>query len=359
MEKAKLIIISMMCLLIKSTLLFSQSELIYIVNNSFEEDHPWPGRMPYYWTDCAGFPRESPPDTHPNGYFGVTKMPHHGSSYVGMVVRANSTWESIGQRLSKPLKAGVCYKFSVYLALSPDYTAKDKTTQELVNYNKPVKLKIYGSKYTYDKRNLLAETNAVTNTTWVDYQFDFTPDESYSFIILEAAYLDKNPYNGNVLMDDATHLVPCNDVYAANLRWENLYKHPVSQDKVIVTNKIAVIPADKFVEGKIVPISGIKFDKGTSDFQPTAYEKLDQLFDLLSLNPTLVVEIYVHLDSKYASNAAEDLSKSRGEAIGTYLTSKLVDKSRFKIKSMDNAYPLPSKRLNGAKERVEIKIADF
>lgn len=102
-----------------SILAFSQGEAIYLTNPSFE-DMPRHSIAPSGWYDC-GFPGESPPDVQPNGEFGVTKPANHGATYLGMVVRDNDTWESVSQKLSRPLKRGQCYEFSLDLARSELY----------------------------------------------------------------------------------------------------------------------------------------------------------------------------------------------------------------------------------------------
>ena len=69
------------------------------------------------WTDC-GFKLETPPDLHGNqsNFFGVSRKPQSGNSFLGMVVRYNDTWERVSQELKTPLEAGKCYKMSIYLA---------------------------------------------------------------------------------------------------------------------------------------------------------------------------------------------------------------------------------------------------
>ena len=99
---------------------YAQGEPIHLTNPSFE-DIPRYSRPPVGWFDCAknfGFKGETPPDTQPSGAFSVSKAPYDGSTYLGMVVRDNDTWESVSQRLSKPMQKGQCYEFSIYIPLT-------------------------------------------------------------------------------------------------------------------------------------------------------------------------------------------------------------------------------------------------
>ena len=90
-------------------------ETIKLQNASFE-DIPrkgFPG-MPSIksWHDCglSKFPNESPPDIHPvlSRAWDVAKDAYDGNSYLGMVTRANDTYESLSQALSSPIQSGIC-----------------------------------------------------------------------------------------------------------------------------------------------------------------------------------------------------------------------------------------------------------
>ena len=70
------------------------SEIIQLINPSFE-DMPRHSKAPRAWSDC-GFKGESAPDIQPSGIFSVTKPAADGNTYLGLVVRDNDTWESVG-----------------------------------------------------------------------------------------------------------------------------------------------------------------------------------------------------------------------------------------------------------------------
>ena len=103
-------------------------ETIRLQNPSFE-DMPRKGvpGMPSIksWHDCglSKFPTESPPDIHPvmNNAWDVALQSYDGNTYLGMVTRANDTYESLSQALSSPIQDGVCYSFTAFLAQSDQY----------------------------------------------------------------------------------------------------------------------------------------------------------------------------------------------------------------------------------------------
>lgn len=190
------------------TSLFAQSEVIYLKNPSFE-DYPRAGRVPAGWIDC-GFPKESPADTHPSGEFDVIKYPSHGNTYLGMVTRDNDTWERVGQKLDIPMIAGQCYIFKLSLCRSELYVSRSRMYNRSANYTQPIKLKVWGGTAFCDKRDMLGETETIEHSNWEDYIFTFYPNHNHDYLLLEAFYQEPvpYPYNGNLLIDNASPIIP-------------------------------------------------------------------------------------------------------------------------------------------------------
>ncbi len=188
---------------------FAQSS-IFLENPSFEGE-PSPSRPPQGWYFC-GQPGESPPDVHPGGFFGVDRLAQDGATFVGMVVRDNGTNEGIGQRLSVPLQAGQCYSFSLYAARSETYHSISRLTGGPANYEQPVALYIWGGFANCDRRELLAKSPSIISSTWKPYTFSLLPGKAYTHLLIEAFFsIQATPYNGNVLIDQASPLTlaPC------------------------------------------------------------------------------------------------------------------------------------------------------
>ena len=188
---------------------FGQEEgLIQLINPSFE-DIPRAETVPHGWKNC-GFPDETPPDTHPSGAFDVIKYPSHGNTYLGMVVRDNDTWERVSQKLTTPIQANTCYSFSLDLSRSALYVSASRETGTPANYVQPIKLVIWGVDGYCEKKERLAESPLITNTNWQPFAFKFEPKQTHTHIMLEAFYKTPVlfPYNGNVLVDKASDIVP-------------------------------------------------------------------------------------------------------------------------------------------------------
>lgn len=181
--------------------------VIFLQNPSFE-DMPGHSRLPEGWFFC-GETGETPPDTHPAGYFGVTQPPQHGRTYIGMVVRDNNTWEAVSQWLSTPLEVGHCYTFSLYAARSPQYESYSRTARQVLNFDRPVRLLLWGGQLHCDKRTLLAESPLIDHTEWQEYVFQFQPSVTCNRLLIEARHAEgEAPYCGNVLIDRASPLLP-------------------------------------------------------------------------------------------------------------------------------------------------------
>jgi hypothetical protein len=176
-----------------------------ILENASFEGQPVDATVPDGWRPCkAG----TTPDILP-GPWSVTTQPVDGESYMGLITRSDGSWESVGQKLNEPLKARVCYTFSLYLARSNTYA----------DYNWPLRLRIWGATSSCSKDVLLAETESVDHLEWRKYEFEFFSQEEISYILFEAYY---SPgvyfhYNGNILMDNCSPISPCRRAF---LDWE-------------------------------------------------------------------------------------------------------------------------------------------
>lgn len=185
-----------------------QVSKIDVINPSFE-GIPSAGGVPDGWENCGSL-HESPPDIQP-GYFDVVQAPAHGASYLGMVVRDNETWESVGQHLSMPLKKGKKYVFSLDLARSATYESSSRASGSGVSYTTPAVLRIWGATFRGgDRRELFCQTNEIKSTQWKRYHFEFSPEnQDCDYLILEVFYKCPLlfPYCGNLLIDNCSSII--------------------------------------------------------------------------------------------------------------------------------------------------------
>jgi outer membrane protein OmpA-like peptidoglycan-associated protein len=194
--------------LITSPIWGQKARPISFTNPSFE-DSPKQGQPPEGWLDCSGSAEETPPDVQPNGIFGVVQTAQHGGTFLGLVVRDNATTESIGQRLKTPLLKNVPYQVSLWACRSEFYNSVSRMTNKSVNYNTPAILEVWGTTEDGKTNQKLAESPALSQTSWEKIDFEFTPTNDYVFFIIKAFYTNgSTPYSGNVLVDNISEIKP-------------------------------------------------------------------------------------------------------------------------------------------------------
>lgn len=370
--------------------------VIYLTNPSFE-DMPQPGRPPIGWMDC-GFERETPPDVQP-GQFGVSKAPQHGNSYLGMVVRANETWEAVTQRLSRPMEKGKCYEFSLYLCRAEFYLSPVSATNtaDSANFVTPAKLRIWGGFSKCDKKYLLYETKEIISHRWLEYACKLEPEDGYTYITLEAYYKTPVlfPYNGNVLIDNLSEIKPINckqpvdDTPVADAlpitpkTPATTPKPPVTTPKPPVTtpkppvttpktgepaatNKpepaegaFANLRTEDLREGQTIRIDKLFFKTDSAVVLNTSYPMLEELYTFMSKNPEVSVEIGGHTNSLPPDEYCDKLSTARAKFVYDYLIKKGIPTSRMQYKGYGKRKPVDTNNTADGRrnnQRVEVKI---
>ncbi|MBK9338050.1 MAG: OmpA family protein [Lewinellaceae bacterium] len=352
---------------------------ILFTNPSFE-GIPKCCEAPSGWYNC-GKSEESPPDIQP-GFFQVTKAPSHGETYLGLVVRDNDTWEAIGQRLPRPLEINECYEFSLDLCRAELYLSLSRTTGDEVNYATPAKIRIYGGMGYCDQREMLYETPLITTTRWLTYTFRLTPKKgTYPFLYIEAYYKTPTlfPYNGNILMDNATPIkqIDCNmkpmeppgiaSVDKPNQPPTTGPKKPDTPPITIV--KPAPAPAisasnekisrEGLKKGSTIRLENVYFDADKYVIKPECVSALMVVYDFLVENPDVVLEVGGHTNNRPSPEFAETLSTSRAKSVADWLVNKGIPGERVQYKGYGKKYPVDTNTTpEGRKrnQRVEIKI---
>jgi len=186
----------------------AQDTIILLKNPDFEETPKRGGEaleMIQDWTDCGkfNFPQESPPDIHPNGFWGNNLSAYHGKTYLGMVVRDNGSYEGLSQKCSSVLSKGKKYEMSICLAQSANYKSHSRSYKVVVNFTTPTVIKIWGGTNLCQEQELLFESPPVDHKEWKEYTFNFKPKSDINTLTF-TAYYKKNTllaYNGHILLD--------------------------------------------------------------------------------------------------------------------------------------------------------------
>ncbi len=192
--------------------IFGQQPVTIKLSNPSFEDYPAAAQTPDRWKNC-GFEGESPPDTQPSGAFSVNKKAYDGDTYLGLVVRDNDTWEAVGQKLKTQILKDSSYSFSVYLCRSRTYLSQSRLSGKDVNYITPAVIKIWGGTTACGRDELLAQSIEIDNYNWQKFDFILKPKADYTYFYMEAYYKNElyPRYNGNILVDNASDIVPILD----------------------------------------------------------------------------------------------------------------------------------------------------
>jgi outer membrane protein OmpA-like peptidoglycan-associated protein len=365
---------------------------IFLQNGSFE-GIPTCCQPPSGWTDC-GFKGETPPDIQPalnqdnQPFFNVTKRAIDGNTYLGMVVRENDTYERVSQRLIKPMLKGSCYAFTIMLCRSDTYLSASNRSEptNLKQFTQPVILRIWGGEAYCNQKQLLAESPLIENTDWKKYEFEFQPNSDLNYLELEAFYKTPVlfPYNGNVLLDGASHLtvIPCpqdpnyaqykNDkdkVHKSNgQQTVSKAKEPpkTTPDNSAKTEKnkpkeriYKYLDNSKVNVGQVFKIEKLYFETDSATITPESFDALEELRDYLIKNKQIRIEIGGHTNNKCSEKYCERLSLDRAEAVKKYLISQGIDQKRMTTKGYGKRNPISSNSSKDERhlnQRVEIKI---
>jgi outer membrane protein OmpA-like peptidoglycan-associated protein len=365
-------ILSVFIVFLFSTHLSGQ-EVIYVENHSFESE-PRAGWQPSAWND-VGFRGETPTDVQPFGGFGVTQPAHHGNTYVGMVVRDNKTWECLSQKLNKPIRKGICYKFSIFLCRSERYISPTRNEpNQLVNFSRASVLRIHGGNNPTERVELLASSQVVEHTDWREYKFEFTAQQAdYNYFFLEAFY--KTPtmfhYNGNLLIDKASDIVSClkdppvaiqNTGKNNNTNQNNSTQPNASKED---ENKGAFSPDIKSNELKVgytYQIENLYFQADSTYFSKNGESVLLKIVQFLKNNPSISIEIGGHTNSLPSNDYCDKLSESRAKNVADFIISNGIDRRRITFKGYGKRKPIESNETDAGKQknqRVEIRITQI
>ncbi len=368
----------------------AEQDIIYLENPSFE-DIPRAALPPSGWLDCGPL-SETPPDVQPYGGFRCTRVPQNGNTYLGLVTRDNNTWESVGQRLSKPMRQNQCYDFNFYATRSPIYeSATKKDPMRSVNFDKGVTIRIWGGNNMGERAEMLAQTDVIESTEWKNFKVKLKPTKgNFSYICVEAYYKTPTlfPYNGNVLVDNLSPIsacdVPDNPLAQVDPKKEEPKKNPVNvspktttttpSTKVdtpkVDTAKIAKVE-DKKTDftpelrtqdlkiGDIFRLSNLYFSADSTNINRMSERTLNELYNFLKKNPNVNIEIGGHTNGIPDHAYCDRLSTERARNVANYLLEKGIPAQQIQFKGYGKRQPIDNDSSPIGRERnqrVEVKI---
>ncbi|MEQ8706499.1 MAG: hypothetical protein RIC19_21380 [Phaeodactylibacter sp.] len=166
------------------------------LNNASFEDGALDATVPSGWFGCE---TGSTPDILP-GQWGVYNPAEEGDTYLGLITREDGTWESIGQRLTAPLKKGDCYTLTLFLSHSNNYET----------YNGELRLRIYGGAAKCQKAQVVYESPLIRHPRWEAYEVEFFAKQDIYYLVFEAYHPHQGrAFRGNILVDAISPIEKC------------------------------------------------------------------------------------------------------------------------------------------------------
>lgn len=111
--------------------------------------------------------------------------------------------------------------------------------------------------------------------------------------------------------------------------------------------------------GQVIRLDNLIFEQGKSKIDPSSFQELDLLVNLMKENKSMVIQLEGHTDYLGDPDKNLKLSEQRVEKVRDYLMSKGIHKHRVKTKAFGGTMPLSrddtpeAHRLN---RRVEVRI---
>lgn len=146
------------------------------------------------------------------------------------------------------------------------------------------------------------------------------------------------------------------------------YLVKVKAEKFMPAQKEVEIEAHKTLETEVplvkkgtrIVLRGIHFKSGSAEILPESYPILDEAAKILKENPTIIVEVQGHTDSRGSARYNLKLSQRRAEAVVKYLVEKHgIDPKRLIPKGYGESRPIASNATpegRALNRRVEFKI---
>jgi Outer membrane protein and related peptidoglycan-associated (lipo)proteins len=119
--------------------------------------------------------------------------------------------------------------------------------------------------------------------------------------------------------------------------------------------------ASTHTPGKVMRLDNLIFDVGTSRISAASYSELDEVVLMLKDNPSMIIQLEGHTDTKGDPKLNMKLSQDRVTAVKAYLVSKGSNKNRIKTKAFGGTLPVTREDTEEARKlnrRVELRVLE-
>ncbi len=114
--------------------------------------------------------------------------------------------------------------------------------------------------------------------------------------------------------------------------------------------------------GQTLKIDELYFEADSSYFKPESEQVLDEIFDFMAENKSVVIEIGGHTNNIPPPDYCDKLSTARAKNVAQYISDKGIDSARIRYKGYGKRNPIASNKTytgRSKNQRVEIKILEL
>jgi len=114
-----------------------------------------------------------------------------------------------------------------------------------------------------------------------------------------------------------------------------------------------------FEPARVIVLKNVEYDFNKSTIRPSSFKSLDDLAEVMTLKPNLVIEIGGHTDNVGDDQSNELLSQRRAESVKQYLVKKGIKPERVQTKGYGESMPVADNDTNEGRQknrRTEVKI---
>ncbi|MBK7873238.1 MAG: OmpA family protein [Saprospiraceae bacterium] len=130
----------------------------------------------------------------------------------------------------------------------------------------------------------------------------------------------------------------------------------------IVKRILPTLTLDMLKTGEAIRMEQLQFDADSTTINEPSMPVLNELFDFLTDNPAIVVEIGGHTNNLPPDDYCDRISTERAQAVSTYLVGKGIDPKRLYAKGYGKRKPIASNDTADGRrrnQRVEIRILEL
>ena len=113
--------------------------------------------------------------------------------------------------------------------------------------------------------------------------------------------------------------------------------------------------------GKVMNLSNLIFEQGKAKIEPSSFEELDQVAEMLSTYPKMVIQLEGHTDIQGDPKKNLALSQQRVDAVKNYLIAKGANTKKIKTKAFGGTQPVSRENTEEAhrlNRRVQVRILE-